>query len=362
MSTVVAADPAIARRPFGTTRDGKPIDAFALSTADGAGAEVITYGGVVARLRVPDRHGQPGDVVLGYDEVLKYEADSPYFGAIIGRVGNRIGRGRFTLDGDAFQVPPNNGPNALHGGPVGYDKRVWTATPTASALKLTLTDPDGDQGFPGTVLATVVYTWIAEAGQHTLRIEYAAVTDKPTPINLTNHTYWNLRDAGASPITDHVLHSPAAAYLPVDREMIPTGQVTAVAGTAIDFRAPKPIGRDLLGMGGDPVGYDHCLVLADTPTRPLAEAAAVYEPTTGRLMTVWTTEPGLQFYSGNFLNGKNVGRGGVAYQQHSAFCLETEGYPDAVNRPAFPNSILRPGQTYRSLTEYRFTAPGESPW
>ena len=349
----------LTRRPFGTARGGQSVELFALGSADGAGVEITNYGGIVARVRVPDQAGRVGDVALGYDDVAKYEADSPYFGATIGRVGNRIAGGRFTLDGKAYQVPTNNGPNALHGGAVGYDKRVWSAHPTSSALKLTLTDPDGEQGFPGTVLATVVFTWTAD---HILRIEYAATTDQPTPINLTNHSYWNLKDAGASSIGEHVLRCPAGAYLPVDAGMIPTGEVTPVAGTPIDFRSAKPIGRDLRAMGGEPVGYDHCLVLSDQPQRPLAEAATVYEPTTGRVMSVWTTEPGVQFYSGNFLNGGQVGRGGVAYQQHTAFCLESEGYPDAVNRPSFPSTVLRPGQTYRTTTEYRFSAPGQSPW
>ena len=347
------------RRPFGTTRDGTAVELFTLSSPSGGAVEIANYGGTITRLRVPDRDGRLGDVVLGYDDLGQYQADSPYFGATIGRVGNRIAHGRFTLDGKPYQVPANNGAHSLHGGTVGYDKRVWSAEPTNTSLKLTLTDPDGDQGYPATVRAAVMFTWTAD---HTLRIEYTATADQPTPINLTNHSYFNLKDAGASPVYDHLLRSPAAAYLPVDAGMIPTGEVAQVAGTPIDFRTPKPIGRDLQAMGGSPVGYDHCLVLGNQPQRPLSEAAAVYEPTTGRLMSVWTTEPGVQFYSGNFLNGGQVGRGGVAYQQHAAFCLESEGYPDAVNRPAFPNSVLRPGQTYRTTTEYRFSTPIGPPW
>ena len=349
----------IARRPFGTAGDGRAVELFTLTGPDGSSVEVTNFGGVVTRIRVPDRAGTLGDVVLGYDELAPYQTQSPYFGATIGRVGNRIAKGTFTLNGDTFHVPTNNGPNSLHGGTVGYDKRVWTATPAGPSLKLTLTDRDGEQGYPGTVLATVVFTWTAD---HVLRLEYAATTDKPTPINLTNHSYFNLKDAGASSIGEHVLKCPALSYLPVDAGMIPTGEVAPVAGTPIDFRTPKAMGRDLLAMGGDPVGYDHCLVLAETPRRPLAEAAAVYESTTGRLMSVWTTEPGLQFYSGNFLNGGTAGRGGVAYQQHTAFCLETQAYPDAINRPAWPTTVLKPGETYRSTTEYRFSAPGQSPW
>ena len=353
------AAPAIARRPFGTAKDGTPVELFSLATPDGAGVDVTTYGGILTRVRVPDARGHVGDVALGHDDLASYLKDSPYFGATIGRVGNRIAKGAFTVDGKACQVPTNNGPNSLHGGTVGYDKRVWAAEVVGPSLKLTLTDPDGEQGYPGTVHATVMVTWTAE---HTLRLEYTATADQPTPINLTNHSYWNLRDAGAGTVYDHQLRSPAAAYLPVNGELIPTGQLAPVAGTPVDFRAPKPIGRHLTAVGGQPVGYDHCLVLGDQPHRPLAEAATVYEPTTGRAMSVWTTEPGVQFYTGNFLNGSHVGRGGVAYHQHTAFCLESEGYPDAVNQPAFPNSVLRPGETYRTTTEYRFTPPGKAPW
>ena len=350
---------AIARRPFGTTKGGQPVDLFTLTAPGGATVEIANYGGTVTRVRVPDKAGQLGDVALGYDSLAAYEADSPYFGATIGRVANRIAKGTFTLDGHTYHVPCNNGPNALHGGTIGYDKRVWTADATGSSLRLTLTDPDGDMGFPGTVHATVVFTWVAGP---TLRIEYAATTDKATPINLTNHSYWNLKDAGASRVTEHQLRVAADGFLPVDAELIPTGQVAPLAGTPIDFRAAKPIGRDLRAMGGQPVGYDHCLVLSDRPSRPLTEAATVYEPTTGRVMSVWTTDPGVQFYTGNFLDGHHAGRGGVRYQQHAAFCLETQGYPDAINQPTFPSTVLRPGQTYRTTTEYRFTASAKAPW
>ncbi len=359
----------IARRPFGTTRAGQPVELFTLAVAGGAAVEVTNYGGTITRVRVPDRAGTVGDVALGYDDLASYEADSPYFGATIGRVGNRIAKGTFTVDGRAYHVPCNNGPNTLHGGTVGYDKRAWVAEPIQwsagpASLRLSLLDPDGDQGYPGTVHASVAFTFSADAagGGHTLRIEYTATTDRPTPVNLTNHSYWNLKDAGASPVAGHQLRVPAEGYVPVDGTLIPTGVVAPVSGTPIDFRTPKPIGRDLLAMGGTPPGYDHCLVLSDQPHRPLAEAATVYEPTTGRAMSVWTTEPGVQFYSGNFLDGHHAGRGGVRYGQHTAFCLETEGYPDAVNHPAFPNTVLRPGQTYQTATEYRFAAAGKAPW
>ncbi len=351
-------------RPFGTTRDGRPVQLFTLTGAGEAAIEITNYGGILTHVRVPDRVGVVGDVALGYDDLGSYEADSPFFGALIGRVGNRIAGGTFTLDGQTHHVPCNNGPNALHGGPVGYDKRVWQADVAgATTLRLSLIDRDGEMGFPGTVHAMVVYTFAdAPGGGHTLRIDYTASTDRATPINLTNHSYWNLADAGAGPITGHEMRAAAESYVPVDGTLIPTGQVAAVAGTPFDFRTPKPIGRDLLAVGGAPPGYDHCLVLSDRPSRPLAEAVTVYEPTTGRTMSVWTTEPGVQFYTGNFLDGHHAGHGGVKYARHSAFCLETEGYPDAVNQPSFPTTILRPGEAYHTVTEYRFTAADQAPW
>ena len=311
---------------------------------------------------VPDRNGTLSDVVLGCKDLADYEKKSPYFGALIGRVGNRIAKGTFTVDGATYHVPINNGPNSLHGGLIGYDKRVWDAEPTDSptgpSLKLSLVDPDGDQGYPGTVHASVTYTLTPE---NTLRIQYVATSDKATPINLTNHTYFNLKDAGKTDVLGHEVRLFADHYLPVDDTLIPTGEVATVHGTPIDFTQPKPIGRDLQAMGGTPVGYDHCVVI-DHADGTLREAAQVYEPTTGRLVSVYTTQPGLQFYTGNFLDGTVVGKGGFPYQQHASFCLETQHYPDSVNHPSFPDSLLRPGQTYQQTTEYRFTAPATKPW
>jgi aldose 1-epimerase len=344
------------KKPFGATADGHAVEAYTLTNSSGASATIITYGGTITQLHVPDNTGKLGDVVLGFDNLKQYETQSPYFGALIGRVGNRIAKGKFSLDGHDYTLATNNGPNSLHGGTKGYDKRVWTAAPVNSldgpALRLTLTDSDGAEGYPGTVQVIVVYTL---TNTNALRIEYTATTDAPTPINLTNHSYFNLKDAGATDMLGHLLQVHADRYTPVDETLIPTGDIAPVKNTPIDFTQPKPIGRDLKAMGGNPAGYDHNLVLRST-TGTLALAATVTEPTTGRHMEVWTTQPGVQFYSGNFLDGSATGKGGARYNQYHAFCLETQHFPDAVHHPNFPTIILRPGQTYRQTTEYRFSA------
>jgi aldose 1-epimerase len=348
---------------FGTTSDGHAVERYTLTDDKGMSADILTYGGVITRLRVPDKDGHLGDVVLGLDNLDKYENQSPYFGAIIGRVGNRIAGGIFSIDKQRFCGPTNNGPNMLHGGVRGYDKRVWDAeaiiTADGPTLRLTLTDPDGTEGFPGTVKATVIYSI---TGDNALKIQYFATTDKPTPINLTNHAYFNLKDAGASSIGDHVLQLFASHYTPVNVTLIPTGEIAAVKGTPFDFTSPKPIGKDLQATGGDPVGYDHNFCLDNPGGDALTKAAQVYEPTTGREMEVWTTQPGVQFYSGNFLDGSVKGKKGVAYQQHNAFCLETQHYPDSINHDNFPPSLLRPGEVYRQITEYRFSTSPKQPW
>jgi aldose 1-epimerase len=341
----------ISKEAYGTTQAGEAVDAYTLIHGK-LSAEILTFGGIVTRLLVPDKNGAPGDIVLAFDALAPYEQPGPYFGALIGRVGNRIAKGRFTLDGHTYALATNNGPNSLHGGLKGYDKRVWSAspgnTPDGPTLTLTLTDQDGTEGYPGTVQVTVVYTLTASA----LRIEYAATTDKPTPINLTNHTYFNLKDAGKSDVLDHLLQMDADAYTPVDDTLIPTGQIVPVKGTPIDFTASKPIGRDLVAMGGDPAGYDHNLVLR-SQNGTLARAARVVEPVSGRTLEVWTTEPGVQFYSGNFLDGV-AGKGGTPYNRHHGFCLETQHYPDSINHPNWPSTVLRPGGRYHSVTEFRF--------
>jgi aldose 1-epimerase len=358
----IARGATIKKDSFGVTSDGQAVDRYTLTNDKGVSAEIINYGGIITRLRVPDKNGHLGDVVLGFDDIKKYEDQSPYFGAIIGRVANRIAGGVFFIDHRRYCVPINNGPNHLHGGIRGYDKRIWTADAVMTAdgptLKLSLVDPDGAEGYPGQVNATVIYS---VTGDNALKIQYYATSDKATPINLTNHTYFNLRDAGVSSIGDHVLRIFATHYTPVDSTLIPTGEIAAVKGTLLDFTSPKPIGRDLVAMGGTPVGYDHNLCL-DHPNDVFSEAAEVYEPVTGRDMQVWTTQPGLQFYSGNFLDGSVTGKKGVVYAQHNAFALETQHYPDSVNHNNFPATILHPDEVYRQITEYRFSASADQPW
>jgi aldose 1-epimerase len=344
---------AVERRGYGTTKDGEKVEAFTLTSSTGASATIVTYGATVTELKVPDKNGAMGDVVLGFDNLQQYEKESPYFGCVVGRVGNRIAKGKFTLEGKEYVLATNNGANHLHGGMRGYDKRVWTAEVVKGpdpAVRLTLVDPDGTEGYPGTVKAMVTYTL---AG-NTLRIEYEATTDKATPINLTNHSYINLLDAGKSNILGHELQVNADAYTSVDATLIPTGKIEPVKGTPIDFRKVKAIGKDLAAMGWTPVGYDHNLVLRGQEGK-LSQAAVVEEPVTRRRMELWTTQPGVQFYTGNFLDGKVTGKNGAVYKQHHGFCVETQHYPDSVNRPNFPSTILRPGATYRQVTEFRFS-------
>jgi aldose 1-epimerase len=350
----------IEEKPFAGS--GGSVIEYSLTNSHGASVQIINYGATVTRLLVPDKDGKLGDVVLGFDNMDQYAEQSPYFGAVVGRVGNRIAKGIFSIQGVRYCVPVNNGPNHLHGGFKGYDKRIWAGetamTADGPSVRFTLTDPDGTEGYPGTVKVTVIYSL---TGDNALKIQYFATTDKATPINLTNHSYFNLKDAGKSSIEDHAMKIYADFYTPVDDTLIPTGQIAPVKGTPIDFTAPKLIGKDLEAMGGKPIGYDHNLVLRNQ-NGSFAKAVEVYEPDTGRLMEVWTTEPGVQFYSGNFLDGSVKGKDGTVYQQHNAFVLETQHYPDSINHPNFPCTILFPGQVYRQVTEYRFSAPGKAPW
>lgn len=346
----------VKREPFGQTPEGTAVERFTLTNAHGMEVQAMTYGGIILRLHVPDRTGQPGDVVLGYDTLAEYLAANPYFGAIIGRYGNRIAQGRFSLDGQAYTLARNNGPNALHGGVKGFDKVVWQAEPFQNAeavgIIFTYTSPDGEEGYPGTLTATVTYT-LTNANE--LIFDYHATTDKPTPVNLTQHSYFNL--AGQGDILGHELMLAADEFTPVDSTLIPTGELRNVAGTPFDFTRPTAIGARIdaedeqLRAGG---GYDHNFVLR-TSTEPLKLAARVYEPTSGRVMEIRTTEPGLQFYSGNFLDGTLTGKGGQVYQHRTGFCLETQHFPDSPNQPSFPSTILRPGQAYRSRTVLTFS-------
>jgi aldose 1-epimerase len=351
------------RKPYGTTKDGQSVELFTLTSPGGASVDLLNYGATIARVMVPDINGKLGDVTLGFDDIAGWQSkDNPYFGATIGRVANRIANGSYKIDGREYHCAKNNGPNSLHGGLVGYDKRIWSAREVSAtdgqAVQFTLTDPDGTEGFPGTVQITVTYTFTTD---NSLRIEYTATTDKTTPMNLTNHCYWNLKDAGATGIHGHILKLHANHYTPVNAQLIPTGQIAPVKGTPIDFTTAKPIGQDLKAMGGDPAGYDHNLVLNST-TGALAKAAEVYESTTGRVLEIWTTERGMQFYTSNFLTGNFKGKSGICYPQHAAFCFETQAFPDAVNQPNFPSCLLKPGQKYHQITEHRFSVWARQPF
>lgn len=350
----------IEHRSFGTTAAGEAVEQYTLKIQGGSSVSILTYGGTITNIIVPDEHDHLADVVLGFDNLKQYETQSPYFGAIIGRVANRIAHGTFTLDGQTYHIPINDGPNALHGGKRGYDKRIWSAqpqmTPDGPSLHLSLVDPDGSEGFPGTVHVGVVYTFTNEK---TLRIEYTATTDKPTPINLTNHSYFNLKDDGRTNVLGHVLQINADHYTPTNASLIPTGEIADVKNTPFDFTTPKPIGKDISAVGGDPSGYDQNFVLNNPGG--MRQAAIVFEPTTGRLMTVNTTQPGIQFYTGNFLDGSIKGKDGIVYHPHSAFCLETQDFPDAINQPNFPTCVLKPGQTYHQVTEYIFATATQFP-
>jgi len=343
----------IERCEFGVTAGGVAADLFTLTTDAGAVLKVSNYGGTITDILTPDKTGRLTSCVLGFDDLASYENARPFFGSTVGRFANRIAEGRFTLDGESYQLPINNGPNSLHGGTVGYDKRVWEAEASRSSLKLSLIDPHGAEGYPGNVTAEVTFTFEEPAN---LVIEYRATSDAATPINLTNHSYFNLKDAGFSPVLDHVVEVKASQYTPVDWTQIPTGEIASVEGTPLDFRAAKPIGKNILEMPPvpPPSGYDHNMVL-DKEEGELALAARVFEPTSGKTMEVWTTEPGVQFYTGNFLDGSIVGRGGAEFGRYHGFCFEAQHFPDSPNHPNFPDAILRPGEVYTQRTEYRFS-------
>jgi aldose 1-epimerase len=355
-----AAPPApragVLKTAFGQTKEGVPVDQYTLTNRRGMVAKVITYGATLTELVVPDRVGKPGNVVLGYDKLEPYLAGVPYFGSTVGRVGNRIAKGRFTLNGKTYTLATNNGPNHLHGGIKGFDKVVWKAETVpgagAASVKFSYRSPDGEEGYPGNLDASVIYTLTDE---NELRLEYAATTDKATPVNLTNHSYFNLAGDGSGDILGHVLMLAADQYTPVDEGLIPTGELKGVKGTVFDFTTPTAIGARIAKVPiAPPVGYDHNFVLRKSDAAGPRLAARVLEPKTGRIMEVLTTEPGIQFYSGNFLDGSLKNRGGIPYTKHAAFCLETQHFPDSVNHPSFPSTILEPGQTYRTTTVYRF--------
>jgi aldose 1-epimerase len=340
--------------PFGSA-GGKAVDLYVLTDSGGMVAKIMTYGATVTELDTPDRNGTLDDVVLGFDSLAGYLGKEPYFGAIVGRVGNRIAKGRFTLDGHTYQLATNDGMNHLHGGNKGFDKVVWDAEVVpgdAPSVKFTYLSKDGEEGYPGNCRVTVVYT-IANSDE--LRIEYAVTTDKDTPVNVTNHSYFNLGGPEKGNILGHIVTLNADKFTVVDSTLIPTGELRSVAGTPMDFRTPMAIGAHVKEVGANPVGYDHNFVV-NGGGHGLSLVGTIYDPESGRVMEVSSTEPGVQFYSGNFLDGTLTGKKGVVYSQYWGLALETQHFPDAMNHPNFESDVLMAGQTYRSTTIYRFSA------
>jgi aldose 1-epimerase len=341
---------------FGQTPDGR-VTKYTLENENGMQVSILDRGGIITNIIVPDRDGEMADVVLGFDKLEGYLDKYPYFGALIGRYGNRIAEGEFSLDGTDYTLAKNNGPNSLHGGLKGFDRKLWKATPLEEENRVGVefagVSPDGEEGYPGNLSVSVTY-WLNNENE--VLIDYEAKTDQPTPVNLTNHSYFNLKGAGSGDVLDHVLTLHAGAFTPVDSTLIPDGSKKTVEGTAFDFREPTTIGEridsssDQLKYGR---GYDHNFVL-DRTGAELEEIANVYEPTTGRTLEVETTEPGVQFYSGNFLDGTKIGKENTPYGFRTGFCLETQHFPDSPNQPNFPSTVLRPGEVYQSQTVYRF--------
>ncbi|MBM3726814.1 MAG: galactose mutarotase [Acidobacteria bacterium] len=347
----------VKKEAFGSTASGQPIDIYTLRNAAGFEARIMSYGGIVVSLKTPDRNGQFADVTLGFDSVTGYTGTHPYFGALVGRYGNRIANGTFQINQVSYILAKNNGVNALHGGERGFDKRVWAVQEVTSspdpAIELTYVSGDGEEGYPGNLTTTVRYT-VTPANE--LRIEYNATTDRDTVLNLTNHAYFNLK--GSGDILKHEMQIAADRFTPIDDGLIPTGELKAVKGTPFDFTAAKAIGKDI-NANDEQIkrgkGYDHNFVLNQEPGK-VGLAARVREPETGRVMEVHTDQPGVQFYSGNFLDGSIKGKGGAVYEQRAGFCLETQHFPDSPNKPDFPTTLLKPGETFKSTTVYKFSA------
>ena len=342
----------IQQEPFGTTPEGDMITAYTLSDGDGIEVKIINYGAIVVSLKTPDRNGVSDDIVLGYDTLDGYRSDTSFFGATIGRYANRIAGGRFSLNGVEYTLAVNDGPNHLHGGPGGFHKVVWSAEPFEESgsvgLRLTYLSPDGEEGYPGNLNVTLTYT-LTDTKE--LRMLFEATTDKDTPVNLTHHGYFNLTGSARRDILDHELMLAADNYTPVDDTLIPTGEITPVKATDMDFTTPMAIGARIANVPG---GYDHNYVLTKDEG-VLSLAARVYEPESGRVMEISTTEPGIQFYSGNFMNDSMIGKGGNAYDRYYAFCLEPQHFPDSPNQPQFPSTILSPGEKYEHLSVFRFS-------
>ncbi len=357
---VRAANPGMERRTFGKMANGQAIDLYTLTNRNGMEVGITNYGGRVVSILVPDRMGKLADVVLGFDSLDGYLSDNPYFGALVGRYANRIAHGSFALDGVHYTLARNNGPNSLHGGLEGFDKRVWKAREFSGdqpALELTYLSKDGEEAYPGNLSVKVVYS-LTDSNE--LRVDYTATTDKDTVLNLTNHSYFNLAGQGNGDVLKHELMIPADRFTPIDDTLIPTGELRTVEGTPFDFRKSSAIGarinenNEQLKFGK---GYDHNFVL-NQEGDGLTLAARVTEPESGRVLEVLTTQPGLQFYSGNFLDGTIHGKGGKIYGRRSALCLETQHFPDSPNKPGFPSTELKPGQTYHETTIYKFSTTG----
>jgi aldose 1-epimerase len=353
-----AATAGLKKQPFGKTPDGNDISLYTLTNKNGMEVAITNFGGIVVSIKVPDRSGNFADVVLGYDSLEGYLTNPSYFGAIIGRYANRIARGKFTLDGKTYTLAQNNGENSLHGGTIGFNKKVWTgrdiSTPKAPSLELNYVSNDGEEGYPGNLSVRVVYTLTA---QNELKIEYSATTDKNTVLNLTNHSYFNLAGKGSANILGHILTIHSDKFTPVDSGLIPTGESRSVQGTPFDFRKSTAIGDRITQDDGQLKlgrGYDHNWIVTHAKVGDVSLAARVSEPRTGRVLEVWTDQPGIQFYSGNFLDGTIHGNGGVVYGQRSGFCLETQHYPDSPNHPEFPSTLLKPGGRFHSTTIFKF--------
>jgi aldose 1-epimerase len=351
-----AAAAKLDKRSFGKTRTGATVDLYTLTNANGMEVSIMNYGATIVSLKAPDRSGKMADVVLGFDSMDGYLTDEPYFGAVVGRYGNRIAKGKFKLNGKEYSLATNNGPNALHGGIKGFDKQIWQAQPVGnSGLRLTYISKDGEEGYPGTLTTTVEYT-LTDANE--LKLAYSATTDKDTVLNVTNHSYFNLAGEGSGDILGHRLQLFADRFTPVDSTLIPTGELKPVAGTPFDFRQPHAIGERVDAAGDEQIkfggGYDHNFVLNGS-MGTLRPAARVSESKSGRVMEVLTTEPGVQFYTGNFLDGTIKGKGGKAYNRRYGFCLETQHFPDSPNQPKFPSTVLKPGQKFASTTVFKFS-------
>lgn len=353
---------------YGTTADGIDVMEYTLANANGIEVKIITYGGIITSIRLPDRQHTTKNVVLGFATLAEYETRSPYFGCITGRYANRIAEGSFTLDGKEFQLDVQSGPNHLHGGVKGFDKVVWEVTRViegeeGSGIELHYLSPDGDQNYPGELDTYVTYLLDDD---NRLRLDYRATTTQPTIVNLTNHSYWNLAGEGEGSIYDHILQIDAAGYTPVDETLIPTGAIAPVEGTPFDFRAPKPIAdgirsdHEQIAIGR---GFDHNWVLAraSPDDAKLVRAAVLCDQPSGRTLEVWTTEPGMQFYAGNFLDGTLYGPSGRAYRQGDGLALETQHYPDSPNQPGFPSTVLRPDQLYTTTTVFQFALQERHP-